>query len=450
VAVQQVPVLARPTERTGPRATGHAADGLQALYRFNEGSGPIVRDTSGGGEPLDLRIENPAAVSWSEKGLQVNRSTRIVRDGPPKRLVRALLKANAITLEAWVTPANASQDGPARIVTLSSGASQRNFTLGQDGDQYDVRLRATQTDRNGMPSLSSPGGRVVAEPTHVVYTRDSGAQARLFIDGVEVARRYVQGDLSNWDASLSLGLANETSGDRPWLGTLHRVAIYSRALTPQEVLAKSRINTPLQRFDLVSVPARGGLLTQGSVLTIGGDDASMVTRGLFVLKDVLYDKVGDPPPCLDTTPVPAKPGLSRREIAMQRVRSVSCGGCHSRFEPLAFGLERFDGLGSYQEKDEHGNELREDGEIDFPDRDEPVSYESLAEMMDLLAASDRVGKNLTRKVTQFALGRPLVESDAPVVDEIHRSAQAGGGTYASLITAIVMSDFVQLTSLETE
>ena len=126
----------------------------------------------------------------------------------------------------------------------------------------------------------------------------------------------------------------------------------------------------------------------------------------------------------------------------------SCGGCHSKFEPLAFGLERFDGVGAYHEKDEHGNKLREDGEILFPGDAKPVSYRSPAELMDLLAASDRVRKTLTWKVAQFALGRPLVAADTPILDEIHESAQKAGGTYSSVITAIVMSDLVRLTPTE--
>jgi hypothetical protein len=47
-------------------------------------------------------------------------------------------------------------------------------------------------------------------------------------------------------------------------------------------------------------------------------------------------------------------------------------------------------------------------------------------------------------VTQFALGRPLGAADAKIVDQIHRAAQENGGTYTSLLTAIVMSDLVQL------
>ena len=204
----------------------------------------------------------------------------------------------------------------------------------------------------------------------------------------------------------------------------------------------------LRRYDLAGIASRGGILTQGAVLTKGGSEASMVTRGLFVLEDLLFGEVGSPPPGTDTTPVPASAGRSRRAIATDRVESSACGGCHSRFEPLAFGLERFDGLGSYHDFDEHGNELREDGEILFPGSDEPVAYATAAEMMELLAASDRVQRNLTRKVTQFAIGRPLSPIDETVVDGIHRRSQARGGTYASLVEAIATSDLVRRTQTE--
>jgi hypothetical protein len=203
-----------------------------------------------------------------------------------------------------------------------------------------------------------------------------------------------------------------------------------------------------QRYDLSNVPSRGGLLTHGSVLTIGGDNASMVTRGLFVLNDLLFSEVGDPPPGLDTTPVPTSPGKTHRAIAMERVKSESCGGCHARFEPLAFGLEKFDGLGSFHETDEHGNTLREDGEILFPGDATPTAYSTSAEMMKLLASSPRVSECVTRKLTQFSLGRPLFASDARFVRQIHQSAQQQGGSYQSVVTAIVMSDLVQKTRTE--
>jgi hypothetical protein len=43
------------------------------------------------------------------------------------------------------------------MVTLSRDTGERNFTLGQLGDAYEVRLRTTSTSPNGEPSLASPG-----------------------------------------------------------------------------------------------------------------------------------------------------------------------------------------------------------------------------------------------------------------------------------------------------
>ncbi|TWT50723.1 Planctomycete cytochrome C [Rubripirellula amarantea] len=196
---------------------------------------------------------------------------------------------------------------------------------------------------------------------------------------------------------------------------------------------------PWAKYDLSDVPSRGGILTHGSVLTMGGDNASMVTRGLFVLRDLLFSEVGDPPPGLDTTPVPTEPGLTHRVIASQRIENQSCGGCHRRFEPLAFGLEKFDGLGSYHEQDEHGNKLREDGEILFPGDAEPVKYETAAEMMDLLANSDRVAACLTRKVIQFCIGRPLDVVDARSVRQVHEAAGGKAATYQSIVTELLVN-----------
>ena len=204
----------------------------------------------------------------------------------------------------------------------------------------------------------------------------------------------------------------------------------------------------LTRYDLSGTPSRGGILTQGSVLTVGGDEASMVTRGLFVLQEMLRGVVKDPPPCVDTRPVATRKGLTQRSIAESRIADKSCGGCHDKFEPLAFGLEKYDGLGAFHDQDMHGNRLREDGTMLVPGTAQPVAYKTSAELMDLLAGSPRMKQTMTWKLTQFALGRPLGQRDAAILEEIHRSAEENGGTYTSLITAIVMSDLVQMTRTE--
>ena len=198
----------------------------------------------------------------------------------------------------------------------------------------------------------------------------------------------------------------------------------------------------LERYNLEFIPSRGGLLTQGSTLTMGGDEASMVTRGLFILNDILRGVVKDPPPCVDTTPVPSEPGLSQRIIAERRIANSSCGGCHSRFEPLAFGLERFDGLGTYQEKDNFKNMLRDDGKLLIPGKSDSIAFKSSAELMNIIAGSDRVMKTLVWKMVQFAMGRPLGADDVSHVDKIYKAAQNSGSKYSDVITAIALSELM--------
>lgn len=381
-------------------------------------------------------------------------SPRIASAGGARRLAKTIKGAGAFSVEVWITPTERNQTGPARVVSLSADSSRRNFMLAQNGDKWEVRLRTSRTDANGMPGLSTPAGAARAgAAAHLVFAFGADGQARLFLNGQERATAEIGGDLSNWDDAFPLNLANETDGKRPWRGLYHRVAFYGRALSAEEAkrnhaagkeIAIAPKAQTLARYDLSRVPARGGLLTQGSVLTVGGDDASMVARGLFVLHDLLHSAVGSAPAGVDTTPVPTRPGLSHRAIAEGRLSQASCTGCHSKFEPLAFGLEKFDGLGAYRDVDAHGNRLREDGEILFPGREQPSAFRTIAELMDILAGSARVQKTVTRKFAQFALGRPLTSADAGAIDRVHLLAQAGGGTYASLVAAFAASDLLRL------
>lgn len=194
------------------------------------------------------------------------------------------------------------------------------------------------------------------------------------------------------------------------------------------------------KYDLSNTP-RGGLLTQGSLLTIGGDEASMVTRGLFVLHDLLRGSVKDPPPGVDTTPVPSAPGLSQRKVAERRMLDQSCGGCHVKFEPLAFGLEQYDGLARYTTRDHFKNELRQDGEILIPGTPAPVEYKTSRELMDLLAKSPRVRQNIIWKLTQFSLGRPIATTDRLHLDKLLEKVR-DRQTYQNVILHLATSPLI--------
>lgn len=217
------------------RVSQALANGLQALYVFEEGSGTTINDISGVGEPLNLSISDGAAVTWVPGGLRIDSSTILVSSGAAEKIIEAARASNELTIEAWIRPANTTQSGPARIVSLSPSPDARNFTLGQDADSYETRLRTTETSSNGLPALSAPDGAVDTQLAHVVYTREASGVARLYVDGVEQASEIVGGNFVNWDPSYHLALANEISVDRPWLGEFHLLAIYNRALGQTDV-----------------------------------------------------------------------------------------------------------------------------------------------------------------------------------------------------------------------
>ena len=131
---------------------------------------------------------------------------------------------------------------PARIISISKDEEQRNATLGQGlgkgqlAEVYNVRLRTANSNLNGLPAISSSEETVNTELTHIVYTLNRKGQAHIYIDGVQDTRRTEVGQLAKWNMDYPLTLANERTGDRPWLGAYDLVAVYCVALAPQEVL----------------------------------------------------------------------------------------------------------------------------------------------------------------------------------------------------------------------
>ena len=221
-------------------ARRRVTDGLVVLYTFDEGEGEVIHDVSGIGEPLDLAVKHHDRVQWVAGGAVFAMPTVAQSSGSASKVFAACRKTNAVTLEAWLKPANLTQGGPARIVSVSKNPNERLFTLGQHQADVHVRLRTTVTGPNGdTPLVTSPGA--VGPPlAHVVYTRDAAGVARVYLNGRQHTTAAILGDFSTWEDTMPLCLGNEPTYDRPWLGELHLVALYARALTPDEVAQNQR------------------------------------------------------------------------------------------------------------------------------------------------------------------------------------------------------------------
>jgi hypothetical protein len=210
-------------------------DGIVALYRFDEGSGETVGDSSGVSPALDLTITDPAALTWLDGGgLEITAATLVASADPASKIAEACQATDELTLEAWLEPAALAETSTARVITCSADADNRNFALLQSDTTYIARLRTDATSLDGEPATDSAVDAATGSLQHVVFTRDA-TEAVLYVDGAASGSQALTGGFGVWDASYVLAVGNEPTLDRPWLGALHLVAVYCRALDGSEI-----------------------------------------------------------------------------------------------------------------------------------------------------------------------------------------------------------------------
>ncbi|MFT6620907.1 MAG: hypothetical protein ACJASX_003824, partial [Limisphaerales bacterium] len=73
--------------------------GLQVLYDFSDAKGAVVKDQSGFGSPLNLRIADVKAVRRRQGTLQMMGDTIIKSEGSAKKISAAVKQSGAITVE---------------------------------------------------------------------------------------------------------------------------------------------------------------------------------------------------------------------------------------------------------------------------------------------------------------------------------------------------------------
>ncbi|MBN1674762.1 MAG: FecR domain-containing protein [Kiritimatiellae bacterium] len=233
--------------------------GLVLLYTFQEGRGDLVRDVSGAGRPLDLRIGDVSAVRWvSGGGLITERATIILAPEPAHKLIEACRASNELTIEAWVTPHHlihpfaevTEKHWPRRIVTLSADTGKWNFVFGQGSvperpKGYVTRVQpppwaGPAPEDRATYQMTTPQETLRTRLTHVVFTRDRQLVGAMYVNGAEQDKRPLGGHFAGWGREYRFALANELVEDRSWLGTYHLIAVYSRALSADEVARNFR------------------------------------------------------------------------------------------------------------------------------------------------------------------------------------------------------------------
>ena len=192
-------------------------------------------------------------------------------------------------------------------------------------------------------------------------------------------------------------------------------------------------------FRQVKLPdgRRGGVVTQASVLTVTSNPTrtSPVKRGKWVYENILG--LTAPPPAPDVPelpPVGQLKGTLRQQMEQHR-SNPNCASCHAKLDPLGFGLENFDGVGAWREKD---NNQPVDASGVLPDGNKFNGPAELRKV--LLAKSDLFRRCLAEKLLTYALGRGLEYYDKCAIDEVAAKLKSGNDKFSALVMAIVESD----------
>lgn len=224
-----------------PPQTERATYGLRALYTFDERTGTIFHDYSRSGRPLNLIVDDISATSRRSGALSIDSPVVFSSLRPAIEIVEACQDSSEITLEAWIKPRQTGQDGPARIIGLGSSIYSGNFSMEQGSSEkrpsnrYRVWLRTTDRADSEQGALSSAPGSPVPEMRHIVYTRAASGKARIYVNNEVAANGIVAGDFSDWRGTSRLTVGNDSAGQQPWLGELHLLALYCRALDSSDV-----------------------------------------------------------------------------------------------------------------------------------------------------------------------------------------------------------------------
>jgi Protein of unknown function (DUF1592)/Protein of unknown function (DUF1588)/Protein of unknown function (DUF1587)/Protein of unknown function (DUF1595)/Protein of unknown function (DUF1585) len=189
-----------------------------------------------------------------------------------------------------------------------------------------------------------------------------------------------------------------------------------------------------QRVELTD-GVRSGVLTHGGFLTLTShpNRTSPVKRGKWVLEQLLCSSPPPPPPnveALDEGPLSASTVRDRLE---EHRSNPACSGCHALMDPIGFGLEHFDAVGSWRNTEE-GVPIDASGVLPGG-----ATFDGARELGDALAKDPRFSQCLTEKFLVYALGRTLTEEDRCEVAEIAQDFEAGGYRLGQLIERVARS-----------
>jgi mono/diheme cytochrome c family protein len=360
-----------------------------------------------------------------------------------ERALRRLLVSPEFLLRVERDPAGVAPNAAYRISDVEL-ASRLSFFLWSSIPDDELLDLAAKRQLSAPATLARQVGRMMADARADAFVNNFAGQW-LFLRNLPAAVP-VQNVFPDFDDTLRQAMQRETElffasivrEGRSAFDLLRAdYTFLNERLATHYGIANVK-GSHFRRVALASDSVRGGLLGQGSILTVTSypDRTSPVKRGKWILENLLGTPPPPPLPNVGELRVTSSDGevLSMRQrMELHRANPV-CASCHSMMDPLGLALENFDAVGKWRTIGEGSARIDASGSLPGSAR-----FDGPAGLRQALLGSDRFVATLTEKMLVYALGRGLEHYDAPAVRAILREAQPGGYRLSSLIVGIVQS-----------
>jgi cytochrome c553/PAS domain-containing protein len=192
-------------------------------------------------------------------------------------------------------------------------------------------------------------------------------------------------------------------------------------------------------FQRITFPTRerGGLLGQGSVLTVSanGVETSPVIRGVWLLENIFGTPPSPPPDNVPPIDPDVRGAKSMREILTKHRDNPACYECHRKIDPPGFALENFDPIGAWRTHYGKGIAIDASGELPGGGR-----FSDVAGLKQLLVERQaQFARMLTERLLSYACGRRMEPIDRPAVNHVVEAARADEYRFRDLIEHVVLS-----------
>jgi hypothetical protein len=192
-----------------------------------------------------------------------------------------------------------------------------------------------------------------------------------------------------------------------------------------------RVNWPDQQ--------RAGVLGFASVLGMSSHykQASPVLRGAWVLDTLLGTPIPPPPP--DVPPLPETPRGGTpppmRAMIEQHRASTACAACHNLMDPIGLGLENFDWMGRWRDRELNGDPVDARGSLPTGETfNGPVELREV-----LMKRKEDFVRQLTTKVLGYAIGRGQQDGDQCTIQSLMDDLAKNNYSVRTLIHGVVLS-----------